>query len=142
MFGPDAPGGHRERRSGLDVHKGFVLAARVRPHPFEVSVDDLGRVTVVRVQGEVDAATAPRVGEAVNRLLGRKKRVVLDLRDVDFMDLHGLGVLLRATRRARGDGGSIAIARPSSAVRRLIELVHAENELRVLADGTDPRDAA
>jgi anti-sigma B factor antagonist len=107
-----------------------------------VSVDDLGRITVVRVQGEVDAATAPRVGETINRLLGRKERVVLDLRDVDFMDLHGLGVLLRATRRARSDGGSIAIARPSPTVRRLIELVHAENELRVLPDGTDPRDAA
>jgi anti-sigma B factor antagonist len=107
-----------------------------------VSVDDLGRVTVVRVQGEVDAATAPRVGETINRLLGRKERVVLDLRDVDFMDLHGLGVLLRATRRARSDGGSFAIARPSRTVRRLIELVHAENELRVLPDGTDPRDAA
>ena len=46
--------------------RGLALAARVRPHPFDVSVDDLGRVVVVRVQGEVDAATAPRMGEAVN----------------------------------------------------------------------------
>ena len=107
-----------------------------------MSVDDLGRVTVVRVQGEVDAATAPRVGETVNRLLGRGQRVVLDLRDVDFMDLHGLGVMIRSTRRARSDGGSFAIARPSATVRRLIELVHAENELRILPDGSDPRDAA
>jgi len=122
--------------------KGLALAARVRPHPFEVSVDDLGRVTVVHVQGEVDAATAPRVGETVNRLLARRKRVVLDLRYVDFMDLHGLGVMIRATRRARADGGSFAIARPSSSVRRLVDLVHAENELSILPAGADPRDAA
>jgi anti-sigma B factor antagonist len=121
---------------------GLALAARVRPHPFEVSVDDVGRVTVVRVQGEVDAATAPRVGETVNRLLARRKRVVLDLRHVDFMDLHGLGVMMRATRRARADGGSFAVARPSRSVRRLVELVHAENELRILPDGSDPRSAA
>jgi anti-anti-sigma factor len=122
--------------------KELALAARVRPHPFEVTVDDLGRVSVVRVQGEVDAATAPRMGEAVNRLLARNKRVVLDLRHVDFMDLHGLGVIMRATRRVRTDGGSFAIARPSPCVRRLVELVHAEAELRILPDGTDPRDAA
>jgi anti-sigma B factor antagonist len=122
--------------------EGLVLAARVRPHPFEVSVDDLGRVTVVRVQGEVDAATAPRMGETVNRLLARKQRVVLDLRHVDFMDLHGLAVLMRATRQARADGGSFAIARPSVSVRRLVDLVHAEGELRILPDGSDPRDAA
>jgi anti-anti-sigma factor len=120
----------------------IALAARVRPHPFEVSVDDLGRVKVVRVQGEVDAATAPRMGETVNRLLGRRERVVLDLQHVDFMDLHGLGVMIRATRKARTDGGSFAIARPAVCVRRLVELVHAENELRILPDGSDPRDAA
>jgi anti-anti-sigma factor len=119
-----------------------TVAARVRPHPFDVSLDDLGRVVVVRVQGEVDAATAPRVGEAVNRLLNRKRRVVMDLQDVDFMDLHGLAVLMRATRRARTDGGSFAIARPSSCVRRLVELVHAEKEIRVLPDGTEPLDVA
>ena len=121
---------------------GPVLAARVRPHPFEVSVDELDRVAVVRVQGEVDAATAPRVGETVNRLLARRRRVVLDLRHVDFMDLHGLGVMIRATRKARSDGGSFAIARPAPCVRRLVELVHAENELRILPDGSDPRTAA
>jgi anti-anti-sigma factor len=122
--------------------KGLALAARVRPHPFDVTVDDLGRVTVVRVQGEVDAATAPRMGETVNRLLTRGERVVLDLQHVDFMDLHGLAVIIRATRRARSDGGSFTIARPAFCVRRLVELVHAEGELRILPDGSDPLSAA
>jgi len=121
---------------------GLALAARVRPHPFDVSVDDLGRVSVVRVQGEVDAATAPRMGETVNRLLARQKRVVLDLRDVDFMDLHGLAVIIRATRRARSDGGSFSVSQPAPCVRRLVALVHAEGEVRILPDGTDPLQAA
>jgi anti-sigma B factor antagonist len=107
-----------------------------------VSVDDLDRVKVVRVQGEVDAATAPRMGETVNRLLGKGERVVLDLRHVDFMDLHGLAVMIRATRRVRHAGGSFAIARPAPCVWRLIELVHAETDLRILPDGADPLDAA
>ena len=97
---------------------------------------------VVRVQGEVDVATAPRMGETLNRLLGRGERVVLDLRHVDFMDLHGLAVLMRATRRAHAEGGSFAIDRPAPCVRRLVGLVHAEGELRVLPDGTDPLHAA
>ena len=131
-----------EALGGREPVWGFAVAARVRPHPFDVSVDDLGRVSVVRVQGEVDAATAPRVGETVNRLLSRGRRVVLDLQDVDFMDLHGLAVMMRATRRARADGGSFAIARPAACVRRLVELVHAEGEVPILPDGTDPRNAA
>jgi len=96
----------------------------------------------VRVQGEVDAATASRMGDAVNRLLDDGERIVLDLRLVDFMDLHGLAVIIRATRRARQDGGSFAIARPAECVKRLVRLVHAESEVRILPDGTDPRSAA
>jgi anti-sigma B factor antagonist len=107
-----------------------------------VTVDDLGRVSVVRVLGVVDAATAPRMGETVNRLLTRGQRVVLDLQHVDFMDLHGLAVMIRATRRARSDGGSFTLARPAFCVRRLVELVHAEGELRILPDGSDPLNAA
>ena len=96
----------------------------------------------MRVQGEVDAATAPRMGETINRLLARRERVVLDLQRVDFMDLHGLAVMIRATRRARGAGGSFAISRPAACVRRLVSLVHAEDELRILPDGSDPLTAA
>jgi anti-anti-sigma factor len=99
-------------------------------------------VKVVRVQGDVDAATAPRMGDAVNRLLEKRERVVLDLQNVDFMDLHGLAVVIRATRRARTEGGNFAIARPAPCVRRLVELVHAESEVTILPDGTDPLHAA
>ena len=118
------------------------MPADDRPHPFEILVDHRDQVTVVRVQGEVDAATAPRMGEAVNRLLARRSSVVLDLRDVDFMDLHGLAVLMRATRKARSDGGSFRIARPAACVRRLVELVHAERSLVIIPDGGGPLDAA
>jgi anti-anti-sigma factor len=82
------------------------------------------------------------MGDAVNRLLAERRSVVLDLRLVDFMDLHGLAVVMRATRKARADGGSFAVARPAPCVRRLVELVHAEGEVRNLPDGTDPLHAA
>ena len=119
-----------------------MVAAQVPPHPFDVSLDDTGRAVVVRVQGEVDAATAPRMGDAVTKLLDNRRKVILDLHDVYFMDLHGLGVIMRATRQARADGGSFAIARPAACVRRLVELVHAENDIPTLPHGEGPRDVA
>jgi anti-sigma B factor antagonist len=119
------------------------VSTQVPPHPFHVNVDDRGRVVVVHVKGEVDAATAPRVGDAVNRLLVRGRRVVLELSEVDFMDLHGLAVMMRATRRARADGGHFSISSPSPCVRRLVGLVHAERDLTILSDGSDkPLDVA
>jgi anti-anti-sigma factor len=111
----------------------------ISPQPFQVSFNDLGRVVVVRVQGEVDTATAPRMGEVVEAQLSRQRRVVLDLSEVDFMDLHGLAVIMRAARR---DRSSFYVARPAPCVRRLLELIHADGEVPILPDGSDPLQAA
>ena len=112
------------------------------PKPFQVALDDHGSVVIVRVQGEVDTATAPRMGQAVDAQLARRRRLVLDLSEVEFMDLHGLAVLIRASRRTRADGGSFALQRPAPCVIRLLELVRVDGEIRILPDGTGPLEAA
>jgi anti-sigma B factor antagonist len=99
-------------------------------------------VAFVRVEGEVDTATAPQMGQVVDEQLALGRQVVLDLSKVEFMDLHGLAVLLRATRRARADGGSFALERPARCVMRLLELVHVDGQIKILPDGTDPLEAA
>jgi len=111
----------------------------VTPQPFQVSTEDHERVVLVRVQGEVDAATAPRMAEVVDRQLAAERRVVLDLSSVDFMDLHGLAVLMRAARR---DRSRFVVARPAPCVLRLLELIHSDGEVPILPDGSDPLQAA
>ena len=96
-------------------------------------------MVVVRVQGEVDTATAPRMGEVVDAQLAMERQVVLDLSSVDFMDLHGLAVIMRTARR---DRTRFKVARPAACVLRLLELIHADGEVPILADRTDPLDAA
>jgi anti-anti-sigma factor len=108
------------------------------PQPFKVSLEDHGRVVVVRVQGEVDAATAPRMAEVLDVQLASERWVVLDLSSVEFMDLHGLAVLMRASRSR----AHFSVARPAPCVLRLLELIHADGEVPILPDGTDPLEAA
>lgn len=118
------------------------LAARVSPKPFQVSLENHGSVVVVRVQGEVDTATAPHMAQAIDAQLARRRRTVLNLSEVDFMDLHGLAVLMRASRRVRAEGGSFAVERPAPCVARLFELVRLDGEIRILPDDTGPLEAA
>jgi anti-anti-sigma factor len=114
----------------------------VSPKSFQVSLDDRGSVVVVRVRGEVDTATAPQMGQAIDAQLSRRRRVVLDLSEVEFMDLHGLAVLLRASRRTRAEGGSFALERPAPCVIRLLELVRVDGEILILPNHTGPPEAA
>jgi anti-anti-sigma factor len=114
----------------------------VSPKSFQVSLDDRGSVVVLRVRGEVDTATAPQMGQAIDAQLARRRRVVLDLSEVEFMDLHGLAVLMRASRRTRVEGGSFAVDRPAPCVLRLFELVRMDGEIRIVSDDNRPPEAA
>jgi anti-sigma B factor antagonist len=87
----------------------------------EVSESD-GR-TVVRLQGELDAATAPRLYATFSDLSRRGvSRVDLDLAKLEFMDSSGLSVVVAEHKRTRDDGGGLVILSPSRRVIRLFQI--------------------
>ena len=72
---------------------------------FEVA--EYGRWAVMRVTGEIDMATAPRLRQHVLTVTARKPAgLVLDLDRIEFIDSTGLGVMVGAAKRMRMiDGG-------------------------------------
>jgi anti-sigma B factor antagonist len=83
----------------------------------------VGHRTVLAVTGEVDLATAPELGFAVDTALASgAQELWLDLSATAFMDSSGLHVLLDAHRRMRGLRRRLAIVCPGGAVRRLFEI--------------------
>jgi anti-anti-sigma factor len=75
---------------------------------------------VVTGRGEIDLAAADDLRTAIDAALDvdRGRTVVVDLRDVTFIDSTGIKELLRPTV----DGFSVALRQPSVAVRRVLEL--------------------
>jgi anti-sigma B factor antagonist len=62
-------------------------------------------VTVIAVSGELDLASADQLDKAIRDAeQSATGWIVVDLEDLTFMDSTGLGVLLRACRRARENG--------------------------------------
>jgi anti-sigma B factor antagonist len=55
---------------------------------------------VVSLVGEHDAYSSPRLENELGVLLDSGRRIVVDLRDTDFIDSTTLGVLLSARRQA------------------------------------------
>ena len=79
---------------------------------------------VISLSGELDLSGAPALDEEIGRLATADgvERVVLDLRELEFLDSSGLRSVALADRRARPPRGAIscssAAARPSSACSR------------------------
>ena len=84
--------------------------------------DDLERV--VTLSGELDAATAPEVREALAELIATAPGtvVVLDLHELEFIDSTGLGLLVGAQKQARDGGRALVIGAPRRPVYRALEV--------------------
>ena len=79
----------------------------------------------LRVDGELDMATAGRVEErVVTALTGdpRQDRVVLELGGLTFCDSSGLDALLAARAEADRRGVDLRVAGPQGIVRRSLEI--------------------
>ena len=99
-------------------------------------------VMVISVSGELDAATAPELRERLYGLLDEGAAwLLLDMRELEYIDSEGLGLLIGAARRAGEAGGGLAVvcARPNvlrvfdvSGTRELLNLRPAEDQAREL----------
>lgn len=69
---------------------------------FDLSATTDGQWAVLTVSGEVDLDAGPALRECLHQLTdGGVRHVIVDLRQVGFLDSVGLGVLVGADRRLR-----------------------------------------
>ncbi len=86
----------------------------------------------MRVTGELDIATAPQLAEMLGRAEQRCQRVVLDLRQVTFMDSAGVHVILNASLRANAAGRRLVLVRGPAHVDRVLDLTIASDNLEIV----------
>jgi anti-anti-sigma factor len=106
----------------------------IDPGGFSISTSDLDGRAVVVVRGELDLATAPDLEQIVTQRLDAGQEVVLDLRELEFMDSSGLRVLVGAHTRATDHGPSFLIVRPraGSEVAKIMTIAGIDQELRLI----------
>jgi len=81
--------------------------------------------TIVAPAGEVDLFTAPLLAQTLDRVDGD---VVVDLRDVEFLDARGLHAIVERD----GRGGRVSVVRGRPDINRVFELTGADRTVRVL----------
>ena len=100
-----------------------------------------GRVWL-KLIGELDLATAPRLADRLHQLREENRTVVVDLSGVEFMDSSGLHVFLDAVADARSGRWTLEVLDDlSPPVRRLFELMGLERVI-LAAPAASPRRPA
>lgn len=90
---------------------------------FAVSVLPVDGMATVRVIGDLDTHTAPRLRATfVGLVADGIRQVTVDLGETSFMDSTGLSVLVGGLKRLREHGGDMVVRSPSRATVRLFEM--------------------
>ena len=99
-------------------------------HPdglFSIQVDHRNGCARLALRGELDLGTAPELEEHLMLMEQDGNRaVVLDLRDLTFVDCAGLHTFLNARGRAADNGHGFALVGANGQLRRLLRVTATE----------------
>ncbi len=90
---------------------------------FALSSEIDGDHAVLRLVGELDLATAPRLRDQIVSVVnGGVTHLVLDLARLDFIDSSGLSVLVVAFKRLRERDGELRLRSVPAQALRVLEI--------------------
>ena len=100
---------------------------------FRLEEHKQGSATVVAARGELDLRTSPELeARLIAAFDAGAKLVILDLRQIEFMDSTGLRAILGAHQRAHDTGCRFALVRGADQVERVLTLTGVRELLTVV----------
>ena len=105
-----------------------------RSPAFGVRAREVERAHVVAPRGELDLFTVDEVEIAMRTRPADCEAVVLDLRDVTFLDTSGMRLVVEAVHELDGGGPRFAVVRGGPDVQRLFALARLDDRLPFFDD--------
>jgi anti-sigma B factor antagonist len=101
----------------------------------DLTTETAGATVRLALTGELDIAGAARVEQELERIEREPPAtIVLDLRELAFMDSTGLRVIVAADSRAREQARRLVIVRGTDTVQRIIEMTRLDERLEIVDD--------
>jgi anti-anti-sigma factor len=117
------------------LHGGLGFQAEVAPLAFTTALTSAGDA-LISLTGELDLSGAGPLEEEIDRLVAADgiARVVLDLRQLEFMDSSGLRMVALAARRLNSGERSLVLVRGRDAVQRVFAITRMDEHLTFVDD--------
>jgi anti-anti-sigma factor len=101
----------------------------------ELDTEETDGRTRVALRGELDISSAPVLEEALGRAEEAAPALLLiDLRQLEFMDSTGLRTVVSADQRAREAGRRVCIVRGPEPVDRIFTVTRLDERLELVDD--------
>lgn len=102
---------------------------------FQVNVSEGNEIVSIALVGELDLATAGRLESELRRVEGGQPPVlIIDMRELRFIDSTGLRLIIGADVRAREGGRRVALVPGPDSVHKVFQLALLEKRLDFIQD--------
>ena len=110
------------------------------PLEFDTTLSRAGDA-LIALSGELDLSGAPALDQEIETLAGNPdvRRVILDLRRLEFLDSSGLRVVALADRRLSAAGRTLALVAGIESVQRVFEITRLVERLDFIDPPDEPR---
>jgi len=89
----------------------------------EIEFKDIGEHKIVQVSGEVDLYNVSELKKALFSITdGKSKSVVVDLKNVNYMDSSGIGALVAGQKKMKAHSGTFALINIHDDVLNILKL--------------------
>lgn len=91
-------------------------------------------MALIALSGELDIASAPELEQALDQISDPTKLVIVDLRELEFMDSTGLSMLVRAHQSLSERDCELTLIKGQPQVQRLLDLTGVADRLRLVTE--------
>lgn len=89
---------------------------------------------IVAVHGEVDLSWSSRIRDEILGALGEHGRVLVEMKDVHYIDSSGIAALVEGYQTAKQQGRRFGLLRISEPVRAVLELARLDQVFPIYDD--------
>lgn len=99
-----------------------------------------GQATVIAFAGDIDLQTSPDARKALLALVGKGRGILVDLKEVGYIDSSGVASLVECLQSARKSGQAMALVSVSEGAMRVLQLARLDKVFKIY--GTREEGAA
>lgn len=97
-----------------------------------INIEEQNKQAIMTLKGEIDVYTAPKLKEQLNELVGESEAdVLVDLKDVTYMDSTGLGTFVSGLKHAKESGTTLKLIRANERLYRLFKVTGLDHVIDV-----------
>lgn len=93
----------------------------------DVKIVEKDSVTVCYIAGDIDINSAPMIKKHFERIIsGKKPRIVINFKDVSYIDSSGLATLVEFLKHIKLFNGKLKLSNMSQKIKSLFEITKLE----------------